>query len=96
MDPLDAPFGAKIRLLGMLNGCVTTYVANELATAERVRSLPWSEEEENAARFAYLAGQVASGAYPRLAAAFAEDSGPIDLEAAFEWMLGRVLDSFAP
>ena len=31
-----------------------------------------------------------------LAAAFAEDSGPIDLEAVFEWMLGRVLDSFSP
>lgn len=96
MDPLDAPYGTKMQLLGMLNGCVTVYVSNELSTAERVRSLPWTEEQENAVRFAYLAGQVASGAYPRLAAAFAEDSGPIGLGDAFEWMLGRVLDSFAP
>ncbi|MFE7835217.1 TetR/AcrR family transcriptional regulator [Streptomyces sp. NPDC057474] len=96
MDAIDAPYGTKIQLLAMLNGCVTVYVSNELATAERTRSLPWSEEREAAMRIAYLGGQVASGAYPRLAAAFAEDSGPIDLEAAFEWMLGRVLDSFAP
>lgn len=96
MDTLDAPYGTKMQLLGMLNGCVTTYVANELATAERVRSLPWSEERENEVRIAYLGGQIASGAYPRLAAAFMEDSGPIDLEATFEWMLDRVLESFAP
>ncbi|MFF7393794.1 TetR/AcrR family transcriptional regulator [Streptomyces scabiei] len=96
MDPLDAPYGTKMQLLGMLNGCVTMYATNELATAERVRSLPWSEEQENEIRIAYLGGQIASGAYPRLAAAFMEDSGPIDLEAAFEWMLDRVLDSFAP
>ncbi len=96
MDPLDAPYGTKMQLLAMVNGCVTTYVANELATAERVRSLPWSEERENQVRIAYLGEQIASGAYPRLAAAFMEDSGPIDLEAAFEWMVGRVLDSFEP
>lgn len=96
MDTLDAPYGTKMQLLGMLNGCVTTYVANELATAERVRSLPWSEDRENEVRIAYLGGQIASGAYPRLAAAFMEDSGPIDLEATFEWMLDRVLESFAP
>jgi AcrR family transcriptional regulator len=96
MDSLDAPYGTKMQLLGMLNGCVTMYVTNELATAERVRSLPWSQEQENEIRIAYLGGQIASGAYPRLAAAFMEDSGPIDLEAAFEWMLDRVLDSFAP
>lgn len=96
MDPLEAPYGAKMQLLGMLNGCVTTYVSTELAAAERVRSLPWSQERENEVRIAYLGSQIASGAYPRMAAAFMEDSGPIDMEAAFEWMLGRVLDSFAP
>ncbi|UUU20909.1 TetR/AcrR family transcriptional regulator [Streptomyces sp. DSM 40750] len=96
LDPIDAPYGTKIQLLAMLNGCVTVYVSNELATAERTRSLPWSEERENEVRIAYLGSQIASGAYPRMAAAFMEDAGPIDLEAAFEWMLGRVLDSFAP
>jgi hypothetical protein len=96
LDPFGAPYGTKMELLGMLNGCVTVYVASELSTAERARSLPWSEEQEHAVRIAYLGSQVASGAYPRLAAAFMEDSGPIDLEAVFERMLERVLDGFAP
>jgi AcrR family transcriptional regulator len=96
LDPLDVAYGTKMELLGMLNGCVTVYVSTELSAAERARSLPWSMEQENAVRGAYLGSQVASGAYPRLAAAFAEDSGPIDMEAVFERMLDRVLDGFEP
>ncbi|CAL9397539.1 TetR/AcrR family transcriptional regulator [Streptomyces sp. enrichment culture] len=96
LDPLEMTYGMKMQLVGMLTGTVTTYVANELATGERSRSLPWSEDEENAVRMAYLAGRLASGAYPRMAAAFAEDPGPIDLEAVFEVALHRVLDAFAP
>ncbi|MEU8793370.1 TetR/AcrR family transcriptional regulator [Streptomyces sp. NPDC048643] len=96
LDPLDAPYGTKMELVAMLNGVVTTYVGNELATVERTRALPWTEEQETAARIAYLGGQVASGAYPRMAAAFMEDAGPIDLEAVFERALGRVLDAFEP
>ncbi|GAA3506485.1 TetR/AcrR family transcriptional regulator C-terminal domain-containing protein [Streptomyces prasinosporus] len=96
LDPLEAPYGTKLELIAMLNAVVTSFVANELATAERVRSLPWSEERENAMRSAYLGGRIATGAYPRMAAAFAEDPGPIDLEAVFERALGRVLDGFAP
>ncbi|CAL9382182.1 hypothetical protein SUDANB58_01080 [Streptomyces sp. enrichment culture] len=96
LDSFDAPYGTKMELVAMVNGCVTVYVSNELATAERTRSLPWSEEQENAVRAAYLGGQMAGGAYPRLAAAFLQDPGPIDLEAVFERMLGRVLDGFEP
>lgn len=96
LDPLDAPYGTKIELVAMLNGVVTTYVGNELATAERARSLPWSQEQENAIRIAYLGSQVATGAYPRMAAAFMENAGPIDLEAVFERALERVLDGFEP
>lgn len=95
LDPFEGTYGTKFELIAMLNGMVTTYVGNELATAERVRSLPWSEEQENAVRGAYLGGQVAGGGYPRLAAAFLEDSGPIDLEAVFERMVLRVLDGFS-
>ncbi|MER7918949.1 MULTISPECIES: TetR/AcrR family transcriptional regulator [unclassified Streptomyces] len=95
LDPLEARYGTKLELIAMLNGVVTTYVRNELDTAERVRALPWSEDEENAVRGAYLARQVASGKYPRMAAAFAEDPGPIDLEAVFERALTRILDSYA-
>ena len=96
LDPLQARYGMKMQLVGMLNGCVTSYVANELATAERTRSLPWSAEEETAVRIAYLGSQVAGGAYPRMAAAFTEDPGPIDLDGAFELMLSRILDAFEP
>ncbi|MFY4719598.1 TetR/AcrR family transcriptional regulator [Streptomyces sp. LaBMicrA B280] len=96
LDPLEVRYGEKLELIAMLNGVVTTYVRNELDTAERVRALPWSEDEENAVRGAYLARQVASGAYPRMAEAFAEDPGPIDLEAVFERALGRVLDAYVP
>ncbi|MGC5564267.1 TetR/AcrR family transcriptional regulator [Streptomyces sp. FR-108] len=96
LDSFDGTYGTKFELIAMVNGVVTTYVGNELATAERARALPWSEERENAVRIAYLGGRVASGAYPRLAAAFAEDSGPIDLEGVFRRALDRVLDGFDP
>ncbi|MFE9645668.1 TetR/AcrR family transcriptional regulator C-terminal domain-containing protein [Streptomyces sp. NPDC006365] len=96
LEPLDLPYSTKMEMVALLNGVVTTYTANELATAERARAMPWSEEEENAVRIAYLGSQVATGAYPRLAAAFMEASGPIDLEAVFERALGRVLDAFDP
>jgi AcrR family transcriptional regulator len=96
LDPLDASYGTKMELIAMLNGVVTTYVGNELATAERTRSLPWSEEQEQAMRIAYLGSRIATGAYPRMAAAFSRDAGPIDLEAVFERALGRVLDAFEP
>jgi hypothetical protein len=89
-------YGMKMQLVGLLNGVVTMYVVNELATAERTRNLPWSEEQENAARIAYLGSQVATGAYPRMAAAFMEDPGPIDLDAVFDLALERVLDGFDP
>lgn len=96
LDPVEATYGTKMQLVGLLNGVVTMYVSNELATAERSRSLPWSEEQENAVRIAYLGSQIAGGAYPRMAAAFMEDPGPIDLDAVFDMALRKVLDAFDP
>ncbi|KAA0931405.1 TetR/AcrR family transcriptional regulator [Streptomyces apricus] len=96
LDSFDGTYGTKFELIALVNGVVTTYVGNELATAERVRALPWSEEQEAAVRIAYLGGRVASGDYPRLAAAFAQDAGPIDLEAVFRRAVQRVLDGFDP
>ncbi|MBT2508244.1 TetR/AcrR family transcriptional regulator [Streptomyces sp. ISL-98] len=95
LDGLDVPQGTKLELVATVNGTVTTYVGHEIATAERSRSLPWTQEQENAARIAYLGREMASGKYPRMAKAFAEDAGPVDLDAAFERALGRVLDGFA-
>ncbi|WP_217130376.1 TetR/AcrR family transcriptional regulator [Streptomyces sp. AC558_RSS880] len=96
LDTLPGSYGTKLELIAILNGIVTTYVTNELATAERTRSLPWSQEQEDAVRIAYLGGRIATGEYPRMAAAFAEDAGPIDLEAVFERAIGRMLDGFEP
>ncbi|MET9764417.1 TetR/AcrR family transcriptional regulator [Streptomyces sp. NPDC006372] len=96
LEPLDVPPGTKTELIALLNGVVTTYTANDIATVERTRSMPWSVEEENAVRMAYLGSQVATGAYPRLAAAFTAQSGPVDLEAVFRRALERVLDAFDP
>ncbi|MFE9569638.1 TetR/AcrR family transcriptional regulator C-terminal domain-containing protein [Streptomyces sp. NPDC006692] len=94
LEPLDLKAGTKMELIASVTGVVTTYVANEIATAERARSLPWSVEQEHGVRIAYLFGQVSTGRYPHLAAAFAEDSGPIDLDAVFDRALTRTLDSF--
>ncbi|MFI6474599.1 TetR/AcrR family transcriptional regulator C-terminal domain-containing protein [Streptomyces sp. NPDC050516] len=94
LDPLEARYGTKMELVASVTSVVTTYVANEIATAERTRSLPWSAEQEHGVRIGYLLSQVSTGRYPRLAAAFTEDSGPIDLDAVFERALGRTLDGF--
>ncbi|MET9735420.1 TetR/AcrR family transcriptional regulator [Streptomyces sp. NPDC006458] len=97
LDPLDLPYGTKVELIAMVNGVVATSVANELAVAERVRTLPWSADQENAVRSAYVGGRIASGEYPRLAAALSE-GGPeaVDLDEVFERVVGRVLDAYAP
>ncbi|MFF2963119.1 TetR/AcrR family transcriptional regulator [Streptomyces sp. NPDC057963] len=94
LDGVEVRFGEKMELIAMLTSVVTTYVANEIATAERSRSLPWSEEQEHAVRTGYLVSQIATGKYPRMAAGFAEDPGPIDLDGVFDRALRRVLDSF--
>jgi AcrR family transcriptional regulator len=96
LEPLDVPAATKTELIALLNGVVTTYTANDIATVERTRSMPWSVEEENAVRMAYLGSRVATGAYPRLAAAFMEQSGPVDLESVFRRALERVLDAYDP
>ncbi|MFF5937508.1 TetR/AcrR family transcriptional regulator C-terminal domain-containing protein [Streptomyces sp. NPDC012508] len=97
LDGLDLPGGTKMELIATVNGTVMTIVANELAIAERARGLPWSEEQEQAVRGAYLLERLAGGAYPRLAAVFgAAGVERLDPEEIFERTLGRVLDSFAP
>lgn len=40
--------------------------------------------------------RLATGAYPRMAAAFAEGPGPIDLDAVFDLALRKILDAFDP
>lgn len=94
---LDVPPGTKLELIGMVNGSVMTFVADEQAVAERARSVPWTAEQEQAVRGAYMRSRVESGEYPHLAALFAHGvAPPDDPEGAFERMIGRLLDSFEP
>ncbi|MFF3908949.1 TetR/AcrR family transcriptional regulator C-terminal domain-containing protein [Streptomyces sp. NPDC001848] len=94
LEPLEASAGTKLELIAMVNGVVTTAVANELSAAERARTLPWSAEQEQAVRMAYLGGQLATGAYPRLAAALTQAAGQVDLDEVFQRVVERVLDAF--
>ncbi|MFE4593428.1 TetR/AcrR family transcriptional regulator [Streptomyces laurentii] len=96
LEPLAIDPGLKMQLIAMVNGTVMATVRNEQAMAERARGLPWSEEQEQAVRGAYLAGQVASGAYPHLAALLAAPAEPVDAEEIFELGIARLLDSFTP
>ncbi|MFI7142164.1 hypothetical protein ACIBQ5_31965 [Streptomyces massasporeus] len=45
---------------------------------------------------ACLGSRIATGAHPRMTAAFTEQSGPVDLEAMFRRALERLLDAFDP
>ncbi|WMX47793.1 TetR/AcrR family transcriptional regulator [Streptomyces roseicoloratus] len=94
LDGLDLPGGTKMELIATVNGTVMTIVANELALAERARSLPWSEEEEQAVRQAYLASRLATGDYPHLTAVLTGAVPPPDAEEVFTRTLDRVLNSF--
>ncbi|MEV6327253.1 TetR/AcrR family transcriptional regulator [Streptomyces sp. NPDC051909] len=96
LDPLDLEPGLKMQLIAMINGTVMATVRNEQAIAERARGLPWSEAEEQTVRGTYLMGQLATGAYPHLAALLAASPAPVDTDEIFELTLARLLDSFTP
>ncbi|MFJ3727805.1 TetR/AcrR family transcriptional regulator [Streptomyces sp. NPDC090045] len=99
LAPLDAPDAEKLELVAAVNGTVATYVAGELALAERARALPWSEAEEQGVRSAWLGSRLATGEYPRLAAALA-GGGPVpgaglDMAAVFDRSVSRLLGAWA-
>ncbi|MFD4245758.1 TetR/AcrR family transcriptional regulator [Streptomyces sp. NPDC058525] len=98
LAPLDVPAAEKLELVAAVNGTVATYVAGELALAERARSLPWSETEEQGARTAWLGSRLATGQYPRLAAAVTA-GGPVpgaalDMAAVFDRSVSRLLGAW--
>ncbi|WP_423832998.1 TetR/AcrR family transcriptional regulator [Streptomyces manipurensis] len=98
LAPLEIPEAEKLELVAAVNGSVATYVAGELALAERARSLPWSEGEEQGVRAAWLGSRLATGEYPRLAAALA-GGGPVpgtglDMSAVFDRSVSRLLSAW--
>ncbi|WP_309052885.1 TetR/AcrR family transcriptional regulator [Streptomyces sp.] len=96
LAPLDIEPGLKMQLIAMVNGTVMATVVNEQALAERARSLPWTEEQEQSVRAAYLARQAAGGRYPHLAELLAAPSVPVDPDEIFDMTIARLLESFAP
>ncbi|MCX5379219.1 TetR/AcrR family transcriptional regulator [Streptomyces sp. NBC_00091] len=99
LEPLEVPGGEKLELIAAINGTVATFVAGELALAERARSLPWSEAAEQGVRMAWLGSRLETGEYPRLAAALTEGT-PVtaagaDLTAAFDRAVSRLLEAWA-
>ncbi|MFD9371002.1 TetR/AcrR family transcriptional regulator [Streptomyces sp. NPDC060020] len=98
LAPLDVPDGEKLELVAAVNGTVATYVAGELALAERARTLPWSEAEEQGVRTAWLGSRLATGEYPRLAAALT-GGGPVpgaglDMDVVFDRSVSRLLGAW--
>ncbi|MFB7465645.1 TetR/AcrR family transcriptional regulator [Streptomyces sp. NPDC056224] len=101
LAPLEAADGEKLELIAAVNGTVSAYVAGELALAERARALPWSEAEEQGVRAAWIGSRLATGQYPRLAAALTGGAAPItgagpDLAAAFDRSMSRLLGAWGP
>ncbi|MET9323971.1 TetR/AcrR family transcriptional regulator [Streptomyces sp. NPDC003038] len=105
LAPLDVPDGEKLELVAAVNGTTATYVAGELALAERARSLPWTEAAEQAARNAYLGSRLATGQYPRLTAALTGGADPApgatrhavpDMAAVFDRTVSRLLAAWGP
>ncbi|MEV7547743.1 TetR/AcrR family transcriptional regulator [Streptomyces sp. NPDC089915] len=98
LEPLEVSGGEKLELVAAINGTVATFVAGELATAERARSLPWSEAAEQGVRTSWLGSRLATGEYPRLAAALtAGDPVPgagLDMAAVFDRAVSRLLGAW--
>ncbi|MFD8144282.1 TetR/AcrR family transcriptional regulator [Streptomyces sp. NPDC059708] len=98
LEPLEVSGGEKLELVAAINGTVATFVAGELATAERARSLPWSEAAEQGVRMSWLGSRLATGEYPRLTAALtAGDPVPgagLDMAAVFDRAVSRLLGAW--
>ncbi|MFI6001278.1 TetR/AcrR family transcriptional regulator [Streptomyces sp. NPDC051366] len=96
--PLEVSGAEKLELVAAVNGTVATFVASELALAERARSLPWSEAAEEGVRMAWLGSRLATGQYPLLAGALS-GGHPVteaasDLGAVFDRSVSRLLGAW--
>ncbi|MFE9844428.1 TetR/AcrR family transcriptional regulator [Streptomyces goshikiensis] len=98
LAPLGVPGGEKLELVAAVNGSVATFVAAELALAERARSLPWSEAAEQGVRAAWLGSRLATGEYPLLAAALTGGhpvaEAEADMDAVFDRSVSRLLGAW--
>jgi AcrR family transcriptional regulator len=89
LEPTGLTTGAKLETFALVNGFVAGLVRAELASA--AAAVP--DPAQAAAQAARLAELLATGRYPRFAAAVARGGTPAaDLAGQFERLLDRILD----
>jgi AcrR family transcriptional regulator len=88
LEPSGLSVGARLETFGLVNGFVIG-----LVRAELLSQAAEADPARAAAQAARLAELVATGRYPRFAAAVAQGGEPAgDLSAQFERLLDRILD----
>jgi AcrR family transcriptional regulator len=89
----DLDTGAKMELLGMVNGFAISYGGVQAALAEERARTGVTEQEQAAAQVAGLISAAASGRYPNLAAALAGPPPPSrDADEIFDRCVLRLID----
>jgi AcrR family transcriptional regulator len=89
LEPTGLAVGQRLETVALLNGFVTNFARSELAS----RAVASPDPAQAAAAAARLHELLATGRYPRFAAAIAEGGPPItDLTEHFGRLLDRILD----
>jgi hypothetical protein len=85
--------GAKMEVLGMINGFAISYGGVQAAQAEERARTGVTEQEQAAAQVAELVAAAASGRYPNLAGALAGPPPPErDADEVFDRCILRLID----
>jgi AcrR family transcriptional regulator len=89
LEPTGLTAGARLETFALVNGFAAGLVRAELAT----QAAAGSEPDRAAERAARLQELLATGRYPRFAAAVVQNGPPaVELGAQFERLLDRILD----
>ena len=89
----DLDTGAKMEILGMVNGFAISYGGVQAAEAEERARTGVTEEEQAAVQVSSLVAAAASGRYPHLAAALAgPPPPPRDADEIFDRCILRLID----
>jgi AcrR family transcriptional regulator len=89
----DLDTGAKMEVLGMINGFAISYGGVQAAQAEERARTGVTEQEQAAAQVAELVAAAASGRYPNLAGALAGPPPPErDADEVFDRCILRLID----
>jgi AcrR family transcriptional regulator len=89
LEPTGLSAGERLEMFAMLNWFIGGVVRGELAT----RNAPPPESEQATAQAKQLADLLATGRYPRFAAAIAQSGPPDpDVRPHFDRLLDRILD----